>query len=313
MKKHLTDQFFQHQIDYDNQLLPFKYYYTHVKQGIPDVLFHWHNEIEINYVYEGTARYHIDYDYFDSQAGDIILMRPNAMHSIHPIENEEHVTDTFVWHLDLLGASILDQTSMLYLQPLQNDGFKFVPRIQPHQEGYAPVKECLFRIFSLVQAPEPYYELSLKSQLFELLHLLYRYGYILRKNTDDLYRKNEKLRGLIDHIHHHYQDNLTIEAMADYMGYSKTHFMSVFKQHTGTSCMEFVIQVRLREACTLLTTSMKPILDISNQVGFNNLSNFNRQFKRYYKVTPSRYRKQFRKERNYVAARPHKLERKTNS
>lgn len=307
MKEHLTDQFFQHQIDYDNQLLPFKFYHTHVRDGIPDVLFHWHNEFEINYVYEGSARYHIDYNYFDSQAGDIILLRPNAMHSIHPINHLEHVTDTLVCHLDMLGASLLDQTSLLYLQPLQNDALKFEPRIQPHQAGYQEIKIVLFAIFELIRNKEPYYDILLKSKLFELLHLLYQFGYIIKKNTDDLYRKNEKIRGLIDHIQHHYQENLTIEEMADYMGYSKPHFMSVFKQHTGTSCMEFVIQVRLKEACSLLTSSLKSVVDIANQVGFNNLSNFNRQFKRYYHTTPSHYRKQFRKKRNYLGTRPLEL------
>ena len=307
MKQHLTDQFFQHQIDYDNHLLPLKYWHTHVQHGIPDVLFHWHNEFEINYVYKGSARYHIDYNYFDSQEGDIILIRPNAMHSIHPIGDLEHVTDSLVCHLDMLGSSNLDQTALLYLQPLQNDTLKTVPRIQPHQEGYGQIKEILFRIFASIEEAAPYYELLLKSQLFQLVHLLYQHNYIVKKNTDDLYRKNEKLRGLIDHIHQHYQENLTIEMMADYMGYSKTHFMSVFKQQTGTSCMEFVIQVRLREACTLLTSSLKSVLEISNQVGFNNLSNFNRQFKRYYHMTPSHYRKQFRKDQSYLGARPQKL------
>lgn len=307
MKQHLTDQFFQHQIDYDNHLMPLKYYHTHVQNGIPDVLFHWHNEFEINYVYEGSARYHIDYHYFDSQVGDIILIRPNAMHSIHPIQDLEHVTDSLVYHLDFLGTSNLDQTSMLYLQPLQHDILKTVLRIQPHQKGYTAIKEVLFTIFELIKKQEPYYELLLKSQLFQFLHLLYQHDYIIKKNTDNLYRKNEKLRGLIDHIHHHYQENLTIEEMADYMGYSKTHFMSVFKQQTGTSCMEFVIQVRLREACSLLTSSLKTVLEISNQVGFNNLSNFNRQFKRYYHMTPSRYRKQFRKKHSYIGTRPEKL------
>lgn len=307
MKQHLTDQFFQHQIDYDNHLMPLKYYHTHVQNGIPDVLFHWHNEFEINYVYEGSARYHIDYHYFDSQVGDIILIRPNAMHSIHPIQDLEHVTDSLVCHLDFLGTSNLDQTSILYLQPLQHDILKTVLRIQPHQEGYSAIKEVLFTIFDIIKRQEPYYELLLKSQLFQFLHLLYQHDYIIKKNTDNLYRKNEKLRGLIDHIHHHYQENLTIEEMADYMGYSKTHFMSVFKQQTGTSCMEFVIQVRLREACSLLTSSLKTVLEISNQVGFNNLSNFNRQFKRYYHMTPSRYRKQFRKKHSYIGTRPEKL------
>lgn len=72
MQPPLTDKQFKHTIDYDSRLLPYKYYHTCVMDGIPDILFHWHNEFEINYVYGGTARYHIDYDYFNSQAGDIV-------------------------------------------------------------------------------------------------------------------------------------------------------------------------------------------------------------------------------------------------
>lgn len=71
------------------------------------------------------------------------------------------------------------------------------------------------------------------------------------------------------------------------MGYSKTHFMAVFKQHAGTSCTEFIIQVRLNKACDLLMNTSDPILEIATAVGFNNLSNFNRQFKRYYELTPA--------------------------
>ena len=84
-------------IDESKHLLPYDYYSTVVENGRPDVLFHWHPEVEINYIYEGSARFHIDYDYFNSQTGDIILIRPNGMHSIHPLENQKHVTDTFAF------------------------------------------------------------------------------------------------------------------------------------------------------------------------------------------------------------------------
>lgn len=99
MQPPLTDKQFKHTIDYDSRLLPYKYYNTYVTDGIPDILFHWHNEFEINYVYGGTARYHIDYDYFNSQAGDIILIRPNAAHSIHPIEQRgmKRIPFSFTW------------------------------------------------------------------------------------------------------------------------------------------------------------------------------------------------------------------------
>ena len=67
--------------------------------------------------------------------------------------------------------------------------------------------------------------------------------------------------------------------------------MNFFKKHLGVSCMEYVIQFRLRKAAELLQHSTLPVLEIATQSGFNNLSNFNRQFKKYYQITPSQYRK----------------------
>lgn len=295
MKKELTDSYFYHQVDFENSLLPFKRFETQVQNGQPDILFHWHNECEMSYVETGSARYHIDYEYFDSQPGDLIFIRPNATHSIHPIERKEHKTQSILFHLDFLGATHLDQTSLNYLQPLQTDKAKFISRIQPQDPGYEQIKNCFFQILAL-DLEVDYYELLLKGKLFELFHLLFSFSYVVEKRTDDLYRKNESLRGLIDYIHNHYEENLSMDLLAQQMGYSKAHFMAVFKQHMGISCMEFIIQVRLRAACELLATSMKPIVDIAHQVGFNNLSNFNRQFKKSHHLTPSQYRKQFRKQ-----------------
>ncbi|SUN62336.1 putative transcriptional regulator [Streptococcus dysgalactiae subsp. equisimilis] len=295
MDKQLDD--FRLDIDYNNHLLPYYFYHTEVKEGRPDTLFHWHPELEINYVYEGSARYHIDYDFFNSTAGDIILIRPNGMHSIHPIDRQEHITDTFLFHLDMIGYSIVDQVSLRYLQPLQNSTYKFVQRIQPHMEGYKEIKRVLFDIFRLSTDEGRHFEVLLKARLNELIYLLFLHRYVVRKLTDDTYRKDEKLRELIDHINNHYQEDLSIAVLAERMGYSKTHFMSVFKQQTGSSCTEFIIQVRLTKACDALVNTRKPIIDIATQVGFNNLSNFNRQFKNYYQMTPSQYRKQYTKKK----------------
>lgn len=288
----LSNDFNNPKIEENKHLLPYDYYSTIVENGRPDTLFHWHPELEINYVYEGTARFHIDYDYFNSQAGDIILIRPNGMHSIHPIGNKSHITDTFRFHLDMIGYSIIDQVSLHYLQPLQSSFYKFIPRIQPNMEGYEEIKECIFAIFDLSKNEGRHFELLLKSKLNEFMYLLYYHRYVLRKQTDDIYRKNERIRELIDFINNNYQKDLSIEYLANFMGYSKTHFMSVFKQHSGSSCTEFIIQVRLSKACDLLINTTNPILEIATSIGFNNLSNFNRQFKRYYELTPSQYRKQ---------------------
>ena len=291
MSQAASDTDFKHLIDFDDNLLPFRLTETKVENGRPDILFHWHPELEIQYVYEGTARYHIDYDYFDSQAGDIFLIRPNGLHSIHPVDNQPHHTDPLHFHLDMLGQSLVDPLSLRYLQPLQNSNFKFKQCLRSSNEGYTEIKDLLFEIFKMIRQKDRHYELLLKSKLEELIYLFYFYRLVERKTSDDHYRKNEKIREIIDYINQHYAENLTIEKLSELMGYSKTHFMTIFKQHTGTSCTEFIIQARLNAACEELRNSVKPVLEIATNVGFNNLSNFNRQFKHYYDQTPSQYRK----------------------
>ena len=233
MSQSATDTDFKHLIDFDDNLLPFRLTEIKVENGRPDILFHWHPELEIQYVYEGTARYHIDYDYFDSQAGDIFLIGPNELHSIHPIDNQSHHTDTLHFHLDMLGQSLVDLLSLRYLQPLQNSNFKFKQCLRPSDEGYTEIKALLFEIFKMIRQKDRHYELLLKSKLEELIYLLYFYRLVKRKTSDDHYRKNDKIREIIDYINQHYAENLTIGKLSELMGYSKTHFMTIFKQHTG--------------------------------------------------------------------------------
>lgn len=282
-------------IPYKNNLTPYSITRTVMENGLPDILFHWHTDMEVIYVHKGRAQFHIDNDYFDSDPGDIILIRPNALHSIHPIGKGYHFMDAINFHLDLLGYSTLDYASINYLQPLYNGDLDFDRVIKPHQEGYAIIRQTLIKAMEIGYHRHEFFELKLKSELLSLLHLLFKYNYVHTKNQSlDGYRREDKIRTIVDYINAHYQEELTIDQLAHICGYSSTHFMNFFKKHLGLSCMDYLIQYRLKKATELLQHSTTSILDISTTVGFTNLSNFNRQFKKTYQMTPSQYRKQMK-------------------
>ena len=89
----------------------------------------------------------------------------------------------------------------------------------------------------------------------------------------------------------HYADSITIDDMAALTYYSKSHFMKFFKTHMGTGFIEYLNDYRLTMAARLLASTGASVLEIAARTGFDNLSYFNRLFKRKYHLTPMQYRK----------------------
>ena len=79
-------------------------------------------------------------------------------------------------------------------------------------------------------------------------------------------------------------------------GYSHTQFSKLFKQYTGITLIEHIMNLRLEYACTKLTTSHDSVLQISSQVGYDSLSFFTKIFKQKFGITPLQYRKNANKD-----------------
>lgn len=80
--------------------------------------------------------------------------------------------------------------------------------------------------------------------------------------------------------------------LAEIAGQSTSAFSKAFRKHTGMSLVQYVKRLRINLACQILMSDEQaPITDICFEVGFNNLSNFNRQFLTEKGMTPSRFRR----------------------
>jgi AraC-like DNA-binding protein len=83
-----------------------------------------------------------------------------------------------------------------------------------------------------------------------------------------------------------------VSALAQELGMSDSQFSRFFRRATGNTFTEFVNRIRINRACQLLRESRRFIADISLEVGFNSMANFNRRFQDIKGMTPSDYRKQ---------------------
>jgi AraC-like DNA-binding protein len=96
---------------------------------------------------------------------------------------------------------------------------------------------------------------------------------------------------IVKYVENNYADNITIEDMANLCDFSQSHFMKFFKNNMEVSFIEYLNNYRLTMASRLLISSSSSIIAISMESGFDNLSYFNRLFKKKYDMTPSEFRR----------------------
>jgi AraC-like DNA-binding protein len=134
------------------------------------------------------------------------------------------------------------------------------------------------------------YELLLKFNLLKIHYLLQKNNLITTKSTSSLPNQaEEKLKFILQYIESHYTEALTIQCLADLCHFSKCHFMNFFKKYVGVTCMEYIIDYRLNMIASKLTNQSCNITELALDAGFNNISYFNRAFKKKYGVTPKKY------------------------
>ena len=102
----------------------------------------------------------------------------------------------------------------------------------------------------------------------------------------------QKFSNLLGYIDQHYMENLTLEDMASYAGFSKFHFSRLFKQYTKDTFTDYLNQRRIRAAEELLAAPPPDtsITEIAMRCGFSSISTFNRLFKQLKNCTPGEFR-----------------------
>ena len=110
-------------------------------------------------------------------------------------------------------------------------------------------------------------------------------------------RRVEKVK---QYISDHYSEPLKLNDLAGLVGMSPVSFSRFFRQRTGRTLSEYIVEIRLGYAARMLVDSTKNISEICYECGFNNLSNFNRTFKARRNYTPRDFRAMFKKNKVIV-------------
>ena len=280
------------QVNHGDFILPFKTYNGKIDKNDPIINIHWHNEIEMVIVEDGECDCMINLENYKAEKEDIIVIKPLVLHSLTTPIGKTMDWNTIIFDLNILKSAITDGCLIKYFAPILNNEHELPKIIKKSSLGHDEIFKCLKNIIAIYSNKEEAFELELKANLFHLLALFYKYNLVAKNShkreisTDT----EQKIKNILNYIHNHYSENISIEDLSKVSSFSEYHFMKFFKKHIGMTSVEYINNYRLERSAYLLSSTDKSIMEISMDVGFNSVSYFNKLFKIKYKLTPKEFR-----------------------
>lgn len=271
-------------------LVPYSYYECRIPEYFMNVPMHWHNEFELNRIRQGSGEFICGDDRFVASEGDFLIMPPNMLHAAYPHKNTDLIYDALVFNPVMLGAGSNDRCTTECILPLINGSMEIKVPLTRNLPNYSELTKSIDCIFTCTKNSLPQQELLLKSELLRLFWLLESNENIIYRETAEI-SYSEIIRPALEYMSANFQENITIDQLAQLAHLSKSYFMGCFKKAVGVSAIEHLTQLRINAACMALSGTDKNIADIALDCGYGNLSNFNRQFLKIVGCTPFAYRK----------------------
>lgn len=110
-------------------------------------------------------------------------------------------------------------------------------------------------------------------------------------NQGEISKNAQKMRAAIEYIEEHYAEELNMAVVSNYISMNYSLFSYSFKQYTGINFVNYLKDIRMREAKKLLSDTDMRIIEISQKVGYDNEKHFMKLFKSTYGISPTEYRK----------------------
>lgn len=277
------------QRQHSSSSVPYSIYDCQIPDSFPNVPMHWHSEFEIDYVLHGKGDFICGDEHFPVRHGDVIMISPNMLHAAYPSSNMSLHYIAFVFHANMLGLESNDRSSTHCIRPLITGQLRINMKYGLSHPDYPVIRSLTETIVSCANKNNPYDDLLLKSILLQLYWYFEKNDNLSSFQDDDI-SYSSLIRPALEHMTYCYMDSITIDELAAKCAISSSHFMNSFKKAVGCSAIEFLTHLRIKAACTALTETTDDISTISYSCGFNNLSNFNKQFKKITGSSPREYR-----------------------
>ncbi len=252
-----------------------------------DSLWHYHPEYELTYIIKGNGRRMVGDDMENFNEGDLVLLGPDLPHTWigeRSSTTENNIALVIQFSEEFLAPflSLIEMKSMNELLTKSERGIRFL-KFQP-----IAIEKRMLQIIE---------DTTIKrvTGLIELLYDLSNKKYKILASHKFNIIKNEKtesrLNKVLLYVQKNYRNTIKLQEASELIHLSNTAFCKFFKRSVGKTFSDYLNDLRILHACTLLIETDKPISQVATESGFENLAYFNRVFLKKKKSQPTIFRR----------------------
>lgn len=254
--------------------------YKSYNQLIPS---HWHNHLEVLYIFEGTMHLVRNDEKYTINQDDLFIVNSGDIHLTRSSGSVEYLLLQIPY--EFLNNSIDRYKTIRFREYYPQSELSNDPPFQK-------MIHYLLTMRMLYEQREDGYRFLFSSNLNLFLHILYNH-YAFRQDPEEKNKAAKhlsRLKEIMDHVEQNYMEPLSLNEAASLVALNPEYFCRSFKKYTGFTFMEYVNLVRLSHIHSDILNTDDNITSIQERHGFTNYKVFNRMFKEAYGCTPSKLR-----------------------
>lgn len=251
-----------------------------------EMVLHWHSEIEIIRVIEGSLEVKLNNATHKVNAGEIIFVNPEIVHGALPVDCKYECID-----FDVNYLSVMCEGCRYFFDGIVNGEYTIAERITCED---SEIYQSVNRVFETMKNKSSGYKFKVIGELYKM------FGEIVEKHkyshingaviTPD--KNVQKLKSVLKFMRENYDKQISLNDMAQAAAVSAKYFCYFFKEMTRHTPVEYLNAYRIEKASKMLLNTDKSVTEIAFLCGFNDLSYFIKTFKEHKSgVTPAKFRK----------------------
>jgi AraC-like DNA-binding protein len=257
-----------------------------------DFPLHYHEEFELTFIEHAKGARRVVGGHIETiNEWELVMVGTNLQHGwfTHKCKSTNITEITIQWHRDLLDDQLLQRNQMSLIRNMFQQSLRGILFSPETTQEIAPRLKALTKrsgFDSVLELLSILHALSTSSNMRVLSDISFQAAETITYNS-------RRIEMVMHYLNKHFDRDITLAETARLVSMSEVAFSRFFRARTGKTFVDTLNEVRLGHASRMLIDTTQSVSEIAYRCGFNNMSNFNRIFKKKKHCTPKEFREEY--------------------